>query len=60
MCWEVAGSGCRADTEQKRHREHLTVQLTWSFIMGMSTEERQGHAEGNTALLWALVVGFPH
>jgi hypothetical protein len=38
-------------TQQKRHREHLTVQLKWSFIMGMSTEERQGHVEGNTALL---------
>jgi hypothetical protein len=30
----------------------------WSFIMGISTEERQRHAEGNMALLWALVVGF--
>jgi hypothetical protein len=34
------------------------MQFMWSFIMGISTEEKQGHVEGNTALLCALVVGF--
>jgi hypothetical protein len=46
ICRSLQKGRSRAEETQRAF-----VQLTWSFIMGMSTEETQGHVEGNTALL---------
>jgi predicted transposase YbfD/YdcC len=54
-----AGPCCRADAEQKRHKEHLTMKFMWSIIMGSTIEEIEGHVEGKMVLLWNLIVDFP-